>query len=39
MIEETTEKNFANIISNIKKDIVNTRNKLRYTANTELINM
>lgn len=39
MIEETTEKNFANIISNIKKDIVNTRNKIRYTANTELINM
>lgn len=36
---EIFDKEMKRIIDSIKKDIINTRNKIRYSANTELINM
>lgn len=39
MIENIEKSEIINTINNIKKDIVNTRNKIIYNANKELINM
>ena len=39
MIKNIEKTEFIKIINNIKKDVINTRNKIMYSANRELINM
>lgn len=38
-MNETIERDLIKIVNSIKKDVLDTRNKIRYNANTELINM
>ena len=39
MIENIEKSEIITTINNIKKDIINTKNKIIYNANQELINM
>lgn len=38
-MEKIIEKDIKKTLEDIKKDVINTRNKIMYNANTELINM
>lgn len=39
MIENTEKIEIIKTIDSIKQDVINTRNKIMYNANRELINM